>query len=950
MQVLKPSRLGILLNTVPVPPRRYAVITTLVYFDLRNPDLLLSEQAMWTMVGEQLGDQILDMGVPKIRGEVLVHGQACAPGGQPVAGMRVGVRLGGLRKSVAVIGDRYWSIAPGGAETHVSEPVPFTHMPLTWDRAFGGPGCDRNPEGRGHDALDRLKAGESVLLPNLEDPARPIGTPTDTPEPAGLGPIPLTHPGRMARAGTRYDDDWFANRFPALATDAEWTLYNDAAADQWADGFFQPGMPFILEGFHPDHPRLEGALPRVQGRAFVTRRDSRGLIPVQQRIDTVWLFPTVLKGILLFRGALTVDRDIEELQTVMLACEAEDTPRPDNHYARVFRRRTDPETAAAAAVEDAQLMAPSDPETLARIAQARADAEAQRAADQAGREQAMAVLSRDEPAGPEIPEPELPDPAAMPEEAREKVAAARAEAEAAMTAPPPEPPDLPDLPEIPILTEEELEAGEADLALVIDAIKEIDRQATAMMAKLAAAPEPEIDLPPLPDLPEAVRAHMSEAEQEQWSRAATGADPEHNEAKALAEAVARFKGAPVDGGTPVPVPDLPDLSDQARATLAERNPEALAEWDATRARAAEAQQAEDIETPAAVPMAVRQAGPEPLVPAAPLAPESAVELGRLVRAALAAGESLAGRDMAGADLSGLDLSGQNLAGAGLERAVLARARLVGCGLAGAVLTGADLDGADLSGADLSGANLAATTGRKPLLRRARLTDGRLIGARLPGADFHGAYLENMVIMGADLATSHWRHATLKNVTFLETILTDSLWWEIRSRGCLWVDSALDRADFTGANLQQAVLPDLAAEGFRLVGARLDQVALTGARLPALAAASLKARDSNLHGAELAGADFENGQLIGCDLGQACLRGARFAGASLKAAILVKADLEEADLRGADLNAALLSGARLVRTDLRQANLYEAETLDALVRDVQVADAHLAGSKWEVVAP
>jgi hypothetical protein len=97
------------------------------------------------------------------RFEVVVLGCAYAPGGQPVQEMRVALTVGDVRRELVVVGDRTW-VARDGVSS-MTDPVPFTRMPLTWERAYGGK-ClievdegafvevadQVNPHGRGFDA------------------------------------------------------------------------------------------------------------------------------------------------------------------------------------------------------------------------------------------------------------------------------------------------------------------------------------------------------------------------------------------------------------------------------------------------------------------------------------------------------------------------------------------------------------------------------------------------------------------------------------------------------------------------------------------------------------------------------------------------------------------------------------------------------------------------------
>ncbi len=149
--------------------------------------------------------------------EVMLLGQAHAPGGRPISSMTVSLEVGSARRVLQVTGDRHWERGLFGA--HITDPAPFVSLPLTWDRAFGGKAvveidresfvdaCDvRNPAGRGWDAAADAEALGKALkcpkgyprfdparqLPNLEDPAHLVRTLKDAPDPACWAPVPVT--------------------------------------------------------------------------------------------------------------------------------------------------------------------------------------------------------------------------------------------------------------------------------------------------------------------------------------------------------------------------------------------------------------------------------------------------------------------------------------------------------------------------------------------------------------------------------------------------------------------------------------------------------------------------------------------------------------------------------------------------------------------------------------
>lgn len=141
--------------------------------------------------------------LPRPKVDLIVLGRAKAPGGRPVASMRVSVSVGAFRHELAVCGDRVFERRALGIR--ISEPRPFVEMPLTWANAFGGRvvtelgemSCGDNPDGKGF-VLD-VEDADGVPLPNVEDPRDLLRAPGEVPRVAGWGPYPITGGLRLTR-------------------------------------------------------------------------------------------------------------------------------------------------------------------------------------------------------------------------------------------------------------------------------------------------------------------------------------------------------------------------------------------------------------------------------------------------------------------------------------------------------------------------------------------------------------------------------------------------------------------------------------------------------------------------------------------------------------------------------------------------------------------------------
>jgi hypothetical protein len=286
MKVLKPQRLGLLQRVVEHERRCTLVVSVLVYVPLDQPRKLLPEASLWRELAAELPGGVLDEGLPKPCGEVLVTGRAFAPDSRPARAIMVRLGFGSIEKTLAVVGDRYWR---NGSPT---EPSTFVEMPIDYAHAFGGEGYARNPVGKGIAACE-TEHGAVVPLPNVEDPKHLVASRSDRPDPAGFAPYPLQWPQRFDNVGKRYDRKWLETRFPGPAEDFDARFYNTAPLDQQAADFFSGNECFVLEGMHPRAQRLEGGLERLVVKVLATQRAADGdhWREIGTRLDTVHFFP-----------------------------------------------------------------------------------------------------------------------------------------------------------------------------------------------------------------------------------------------------------------------------------------------------------------------------------------------------------------------------------------------------------------------------------------------------------------------------------------------------------------------------------------------------------------------------------------------------------------------------------------------------------------------------------
>lgn len=173
-----------------------------------------------------------------VRADVVFTGHAHAPPGERVA--MLPVRLAVFHKhplfdkTLHVHGERK------GAEVQ-----PFDKMPMTYERALGGIGTP-NPLG---------SASPSIVHP------------TDASAVAGFAPISRALPQRKKLLGALQPRQ-LDEAIPELPTDFDWTYYQSAPPDQRVDSL-QGNEWIVLEGLHPELPRLSSRLPGARGLARI---------------------------------------------------------------------------------------------------------------------------------------------------------------------------------------------------------------------------------------------------------------------------------------------------------------------------------------------------------------------------------------------------------------------------------------------------------------------------------------------------------------------------------------------------------------------------------------------------------------------------------------------------------------------------------------------------------
>ena len=914
MRVVKPRDLGILHRFYQDQQRYYLAVGALAFFPFDQPRALFPEQQMWRFVMGQLGKQVpLDMGMPKPRGEFLVAGSCFAPGGRPAESVEVEVEAGPLQKRLVVFGDRVWMKSSDhfdrlvGNSWVIGDPVPFRQMPLTWERAFGGPDFPDNPLGKGFiDPQEQPQPGVSPL-PNLEDPEQLMAGPWAAPRPTCFMPLDISWPQRSSKAGT-YDQSWLREQFPGLASDRDWSMFNAAPEDQQLAGFWSGGESFQVRGMHPEREKVGGTLPGLRVRAFLLIGQGRDqeFLEVEMRPETLWLFPGSERGLLIHRGVREIASwDGREIRTLLLAYEyADGCSREVDEYRRSLARRSNRKEAVLWALRQDDLQPPEGvpqphepqlpprrkPPAMAKVEKQVADAQknAQEAAQQ-GIEKFKEICARFK-LDPKKYLPQGLDPFAQ--------------------APPkPTPPSLPrlrgpqDLPalmeflaqELPGLKSGAAQAKNEALDKVAQARQELE-QHRAKAEKLLRE-----------------QCRKFKVDYDQVVKNARSPDPKQAD---LVGPLQRARAQLEDPGRQPPTAQGRARLSQVKADL----DKGIAKAKKMQAQVKKAQaQADKLMKKAGAGAAQ---GAHKLPPPELKPPPERERTAAQALAAAAAGRSLAGWDLAGVDLRGAPLAGVNLQGANLDSADLREADLSGTDLRGAVLVRSDLRGAKLAQARLQGANLGRARAAGADFKQAQLEKAVLEEADLAGACLAGALLGSGMVHKAHLAGADLSRARVKQGLFMDCNLEGARLQGADFSRALFNRARLDRADFSGAKLEKATFVKSRARGARFDGAKMAGVRLAlGADFQGASFRRAQAPRANWRQSNLEGADFSGALLDGGDFGRCRLAGAVFFRVSARKTQFSSCDLTGAVLAGSDLMQGSLMYSRLEDTDLSLANLF-----------------------------
>lgn len=329
MRIIRPQQLVAIKGSYQIGTDSRLGISVVAGCYLSRPEHFVNEAEIWeAWKRAPLSLPVLDVAEPKPFAEYLIAGHAGI--GQPVKTLDVSADIGGLKRRWRVEGEGRRGAM--GAE-------PFLSVPLDHTSAWGGKDNKENPLGRGgNDGLRPL-----LMTLSAEGSAQersPLAAPA---------PVPHEFLLRKAHidkvAGQIASKAYLETAFPGLPADIDRRYYQMASPAQWLPEAAWPDrVPFELQGVGAQSQAIRGELPAVRGRAFIRRHDSESLEEIELLRKTLWFLPDSDIALIVFTGDAPLTHLLDEsIESLMLALDRCDAPRPFDYFRQVHHKRSDDE-------------------------------------------------------------------------------------------------------------------------------------------------------------------------------------------------------------------------------------------------------------------------------------------------------------------------------------------------------------------------------------------------------------------------------------------------------------------------------------------------------------------------------------------------------------------------------------------------------------------------------
>ena len=291
MKILKPNNLGVFYRFMKLN-KKYGVFSYYLTFDLSNGKMLEYNKAQDKIT--EFCKDVQDEGFPKARAEVLLSASAYSYDNDTKA-MKVGIKVGEIEKELVVFGQREWKF------NLPSIPQPFKSQKIEYSE---------------------------ITPPIVEYPDKLVTSKNDKIVPASFNPLPIQ--SRLKKTPIKdYKKYW-----PYFPDDFDISYFNMAPKDQQKDGYFTQ-EDITIKNMNPTQPLIKSKIPNYNVRCFIQKDE---FYEIELRKDTLWLFPDILVGMIVFRGVVEIE-DERFSNIKYLYAEVEREKKEASFYYELFLKK-----------------------------------------------------------------------------------------------------------------------------------------------------------------------------------------------------------------------------------------------------------------------------------------------------------------------------------------------------------------------------------------------------------------------------------------------------------------------------------------------------------------------------------------------------------------------------------------------------------------------------------
>lgn len=310
-----------LINNTPFPSKFYSFVINeteksatpivRVTFDLRSNKPITEKGQSWPVSMKpwtcRYGTIPSDGVFRKDGVDVAVLGDAMELNGRPTRAINVSVNIAGkLNHRITVFGNRQW--VRKKIELSISDPKPFTSLPLTESLAYGGFGIwdglevpyPKNIHGKGY--LIEEQYVENSFLPNIENPNDLITTWKDQPNPVGIG---------MCNADGLKAEKYVAYNTEKKDLEINYRLFNQSFPSMIVDDL-NTGEEIVVKGVSKDGV-FKATVPKLTLFMKVKIGDKK--LEKEMQYDQIVLLPNEKKLFMTYRAPFKYEIEPLEKRT-----------------------------------------------------------------------------------------------------------------------------------------------------------------------------------------------------------------------------------------------------------------------------------------------------------------------------------------------------------------------------------------------------------------------------------------------------------------------------------------------------------------------------------------------------------------------------------------------------------------------------------------------------------